>query len=64
MSYKSYGSQAEELRHYYKVIIAPSSIYYNEITSFWKDYNELIKRQKAEIERLGLKPSGHFGYDE
>jgi len=32
--------------------------------SFWKDYHELIERQKAEIERLGIKPSRHFGYDE
>ena len=64
MSYISYGSKSEELKHYYKEKIRPSTIYYSEITSFWKDYQELIERQKAENKRLGIKLSKHFDYDE
>ena len=64
ISYRSYESKSEELNHYYKTNISPSTIYYSEITSFWKYYDKLMKIQQDEIKKRGIKPSGHFSYDE
>ena len=64
ISYRSYQSKAEELNHYYKTNISSSTIYYAEIESFWKYQDDLIKKQQEEIKKQGIKPSGHYSYDE
>lgn len=64
ISYRSYESKSEELNHYYKTNISPSTIYYSEITYFWKYYDDLVKIQQDEIKKRGIKPSGHYSYDE
>ena len=51
ISYRSYESKSEELNHYYKTNISPSTIYYSEITYFWKYYDDLVKIQQDEIKK-------------
>lgn len=64
ISYRSYASKAEEINVHYQVKISPTTIYYAENKSFWKDYKKLNEMQIEEIKRRGIKPSGHYGYDE
>jgi len=64
IDYKSYYSKHGHLYRQFEIMIPVSTIYSHDKKTFEEYYNHIYKLQQETLDKLNIKPSGVYSYDE